>query len=352
MPKKETDRNANGEGSLYQRKDGRWEYKAPIGFDDDGNLRRKSFYAETPTAAKKKYRQYLKDNPVELDDVKRFGEWALHWLVVYNQGRVTEGTYYEYEVIVKKSIIPVLGKIKLPDLRPVDIEKLMRSVAKYSISRQKKVLYLTKAILNSAVENNYCERNVAANTKAPKAEEKEVKVFAPEHIKAILDSKHPFAGAVRLMCLTGLRRGELLGLTWKNVDLKEGVIHVVQALSDGEIKPRTKARKDRIIPIGPDLKQYLKAMPKRGVFVVSHENGKPLTKDQYNHRYKSCLKSMGIPYLSGHKCRASFATYLHRAGVDLLIIQELMGHADLHMTKKYTQIDLTVLSDNITKLKF
>lgn len=350
--KSDKQRKANGDGTLSQRKDGRWEYKVTIGVDEDGRMMRKCFYAENPTAAKNKYKKYLKDNPVKLERVKLLKDWAVHWLEVYNKGKVTDGTYYEYDLIVNKSIIPQIGNVKLSELRPVHIEKLMRSVSEYSASRQKKVLFIVKSILKSAVENNYCEKNVAENVRPAKEVKKEIRVFAPEHIKAILCSTHPFAYIVQLMCLTGLRRGELLALTWHNIDMKDGVIHVVQALSDGTIKPRTKGKKDRLIPISADLAGYLQSFPKKGVYVASDEQGNPLTPHQFNYRYHAFIDSLGIPYLSPHKCRHSFATYLHRSGVDILAIQELLGHADIQTTKVYTHTNIEVLKDNLSKLKF
>lgn len=348
----QTPRKSNGDGSLKHRSDGRWEYRVTIGKDENGKPIRKSFYAKAPTAAKRLYKEYLAANPVQLDRVFSLKDWATKWLEIYKDGKVTEGTYYEYELIVNNAIISQIGAVLLPELRQVHIEKLMQSVSTFSASRQKKVVFIIKSILKSAVDNNYCESNVAEYLKPPKAVTKEVQVFAKEHIKAILGSTHPFAYVVQILCLTGLRRGELIALSWHNIDLKNGIIHVCDSLSDGKIQPRTKGKKDRVVPISPALADFIKRIPKHGIYVISDEFGEPLTKDQFNYRYRSFIESLGIPYLSPHKCRHSFATYLLRSGADIRAVQEILGHADLSMTQVYTHVNIDALKRNVKKLKF
>jgi len=330
-------RRANGEGTYIVRKDGRIEYRVNVGLSADGERLRKSFYGTSKPNARAKYTKWLKSNPVALEKVKTLGEYAENWLPIYKKGKVSDGTYYEYDLIVKM-IIAQLGKIKFPELRRSHIEKLMRSVSGFSISRQKKVCFLIKAIIASAVEDRFCAENVAASVEPPKAVKKEVDIFSSDDIKKLLALDHPFAPVVRTLFYTGMRRGELIGLSWRNVDLKNKVIHVTRALSDGEIKEQTKGKCDRVIPISPDLAAVLKAVPRIGLTVFCMDNGQPMTKDYYNYWFKRFVQLAGVEYKSGHKCRHSFVSYALSSGMNVRFVQQIAGHADLEQTENYAHV--------------
>jgi len=81
-------------------------------------------------------------------------------------------------------------------------------------------------------------------------------------------------------------------------------------------------------------------------------DGKPMTKDQFNYRYKKFIKASGVEYKSGHKCRHSFATYLLNSGVNIHVVRELLGHSDIATTQIYTHVNTEDLKDNIIKLKY
>jgi integrase len=344
-------RRANGEGSIALRKDGRYQYSVAIGTNADGSFKRKFFYGKTPTEARNKYKKYLKDNPIPLEKVKTVGEYAENWLPTYKKGKVTNGTYYEYELIVNNVIVPVIGKIKFPELRRTHIEAMMRSVSKFSVSRQRKVIFLTKAIIDAAIEDHFCRENPAAKVTAPKAIQKEIEIYKPNEIQAIGESNDPFLPYVALLLLTGMRRGELLALSWRNVDFDDGVIHVKQALSDGEIKDKTKGKRDRLIPIYPELKAVLEMIPKTGFTVVTSDGTRPMTIGQFRYRYKRFIKSTGIEYKSPHKCRHSIATYMIKSGMPVPVVQGNLGHASVTMTEKYTHVSTEDFKNNIVKLK-
>jgi len=350
-------RRANGEGSFRERPNGSWEYQVVIGRGEDGRLIRKSFYGKTKLAARRAYEEYRQTKKVELEAIKTVGEWAKQWLEIYRKGKVCYGTYFEYNIIIQKTIVPNIGSVKLEDLKPAHVERLLNSLSNYSASRKKKVLYLLKAILRSAVDNRYCTRNVAENIKLEKAPQREVEIFTRDEIRKILEhaEEHPFGYVIKLLLLTGLRRGEVLALQWNDVDLDNRVIRVrrsVRRVEGGqEINNTTKSKRERVIPISDELAGLLQGIPHQSLFVV-HEEGKPLTLDQFNARYKSFFKGLDVPYRTPHKFRHSFASYLLKSGVDLRTVQVLLGHAQIGTTQIYTHVDVEGLQEKIRKLKF
>ncbi len=345
-------RRANGDGSVKERKDGRFEFRVVVGMDLNGKYIRKSFYGKTATDAKSGYKTYLKDNPVPLEKVRTLKDWAENWLKVYKLGKVEDITYHKYEIIVKSRIIEQLGHLKLAEIRPVHIEKLMRSVGHMSYSMQSKTCILIKGILRDAVENHYCKENVAIRIKPPKEVKKEIEIFKRSEIQKIISSDHPFAPIIKLMLMTGMRRGELLALSWRNVDYEENVIHVKQAYSDGIIKDTTKGKKDRVIPIGPELREVLDGLPRGDCFSVLSDGDTPMTPDKLKYRYTAFLKAVGVEYKSPHKCRHSFITYLIKSGVPIPVVQALVDHKDMSTTEAYMHVNIDDLKDNIVKLKF
>jgi integrase len=345
-------RRANGQGTFYHRQDGRIEFKAVVGMAMDSSYIRKSFYGKTESDAWDSYLKYLKDNPIPLEKIKTVEQWVNSWLPTYKKGKVTDGTYYEYELIVNNVIVPNIGKVKLPELRRIHIEKMMRTISKFSVSRQKKVCFLTKAMLKAAVEDHFCKENVAANITPPKEDKKEIEIFPPEDIAKLLNYEHHFAPVVKFHLYTGMRRGEIIALSWRNVDLKHNIIHVKQALSDGEIKDRTKGKKDRIVPIVPELKSLLETLPHAGFTVFCIRDGKPMTKDYYNYWYEKFLNLTGVEYKSGHKCRHSFISYAINSGMNIRLVQEIAGHADLEQTENYAHIIPKDFKKNVRKFKY
>lgn len=348
-----------GDGTLRQRKDGRWEYRAIVGQDEFGNPIRKSFYSKDKrgAAAKKAYREYISDRKDELSRICTMSQWAPEWLGIYKAGKVSWGTYNEYEIIIRTTILPEIGSVKLDELRPAHIEKLMNSVADFSMSRRKKVRFLVKAILDSAVENGYCHKNVALGTKIEKAPEQEVQIFCKEDISTILHhcDTHPFGAAIKIMLLTGLRRGELCALKWFDIDMPQRSItirHALHRVDGGEEIGPTKTKRNRFIPISDELYNLLESIPKDSEYVISY-NGHAATLSWFRSQYDSFFKSIpNVEKKTSHKLRHTFASYLVKSGVEIRVVQEILGHTEITTTQIYTHVDLDGLKESISRLKF
>lgn len=360
-------RQKNGTGSFYHRKDGTVQYRVYLGVGADGKPWRPSFYGPDEKAALQAYKAWVKNaGNTPIERVSTVGEWADKWLDLYKENNVSWGTYNEYNIIIEKHIKPQLGKVKLADLRPAHIQKLMNSLSTgngkgkdkpYSMSRKKKVHFLIHSMLDSAVENGYCVRNVSISIKLEKEPKREVEIFSQAAIIEIFDfaDKHPFGYVIKLLLLTGLRRGELLALQWSHIDFATHRILICQAVRriqhGQEVNNTTKGKKDRIIPMSPELEAFLKSAPKEGLFIVQ-ENGIGLTIDQFRKRYEGFFEDIGVEYKSAHKCRHSFASYLLKNGADLRTVQLLLGHAQISTTQIYMHVDFEGLKNNISKLNY
>lgn len=133
--------------------------------------------------------------------------------------------------------------------------------------------------------------------------------------------------------LSGFRRGEILYLRWKDIDLERAVITV-----QSSEEYRVKHGKARVFPLTQELRALLQAMVYNGEFVFSQADGTPYSKDFPTREFKKAVRLAGLDEsLTFHSLRVTFATWMREAGVQTHIIQSLLGHAHLRTTEGYTQ---------------
>jgi len=169
-----------------------------------------------------------------------------------------------------------------------------------------------------------------------KEPEGRVRYLTPEEIVRLLDScaKH-LRPIVRLALATGMRRGEILGLLWSEVSLERGVITL-----SGE---RTKTERSRSIPLNQDAREVLKGAEQKRVekcdLVFHHRRGRaPRAYGSIKTSWKSACKRAGLTNLRFHDLRHCFASALVMRGAPLLAVKELLGHATLAMTARYSHL--------------
>ncbi len=149
---------------------------------------------------------------------------------------------------------------------------------------------------------------------------------------------------------TGMRRGELMGLRWEDVDLVAGQIHVRQAVSRGVIGT-PKSGKARTIPMSDELLAGLKSYRHlKGEYVFCSPAGKLLRRDEIKHPLRRACKKAGLRQVWWHALRHTFASHLVMRGVPLKAIQELLGHATIEMTMRYAHLSPHVTRDAVKLL--
>lgn len=365
-------RRGNNEGSITKRKDGRWMGRVTIGRNPDGSLKRIAFYGKTRAEVQNKITKALHDSMTgtftEPNKIT-LGQWLLNWLEVYQKPpRVTPSTYAMRGILIKNHILPNLGNIQLQKLRPSAIQTLYtEKLEKENLSTQtvRHIHNILFGALKQAQKDGLIPRNIAQDTQPPKVvKTRKMRVLTKEEVNRFLQTckGHRLYAAFLLELSTGLRRGELLGLTWSVIDLEDGILQVRQQLNrvkEGEgpsklafrpLKSKTSYRTIRIPELVlKELKEHKRRQDadreRLGVvyednnLVFCTEDGKPLDPRRFTRTYEMLLNKAEVPYTAFHNLRHTFVVMLLEAGQDIKTIQELVGHADISTTlNEYAEV--------------
>src|ERR687889_1320299 len=350
-------KRGNGEGSIYRRKDGRWVGQYTV-YTATGPKYR-YLYGKTRAAVAEKLTKAMADRNGELIfDAGNLtvGEYLDSWLSDSVRGTVRPSTFERHEGIIRLHIKPSLGHVGLKKLAPVHVrglhrEKLDSGLAPATVRKIHSTLH--KA-LSQAVSDGLIPRN-AADVKAPRPAPEEMRPLSEGEACTFLDvaraSGDRFEPLYVLAITTGLRRGELLGLRWEDVDLERGTLRVGRSLvreggrhKVGETKTR---RGRRRVNLTPRTVNALKAHRKRQLeermrlaetykdrgLVFSTSVGTPVNPENLvNRSFKPLLKKAGLPEIRFHNLRHTCATLLLSRGIHPKFVQELLGHATIAMT--------------------
>ncbi len=312
-------------------KQGLYEVKVTIGKNFDGTLIRKSFYSTISKAdAKAKAEQY-KINQALYEatgehpepSVMTFEKWAQKWLDTYKKGVVKDHTYnFTYKSNVEKYLIPYFGKAHISKIQQIDIQKYFNQVehngeplAKSTLDKHKMIL---KSIFDAAIDNDLCYKNPVKNIKYQRfAESKERIAYTKEEANRCEEyaQQHGRKDVV-IMLNTGVRRSELLGLKWGDIDFDNRIMHIERAVTQtkGKIiidKPKTKTS-IRAIPMSEALTEYLKQFASGVDTFIIGTGEKPVSVSTYAKHFKSFMKQMSeeteLPELSPHELRHTYGT--------------------------------------------
>lgn len=256
--------------------------------------------------------------------------------------------------IMNKHVIPALGNMKLQDIKPMHIDLMLRKMAGFSKSTQRKALIYAGAVFNKAIENDIIAKSPTFNKKPIAKEPEQVHALTDEQcqtlLKAVKDTRvYPFI-VVLLFC--GLRKGEALGLMWKDVDFEKKLLHVDRAITytdahkEGIINTDMKsAAAHRIIPMSPEVISVLEKEKKhsKSVYVFSMHDGRYLSESSFDRmwdlvRYrtkgneKSQLPKLIDFHVHPHMLRHTCCTRWIASGMNPKEVQYLMGHSTIDMT--------------------
>jgi integrase len=261
------------------------------------------------------------------------------------------------------SPIPDLGKLWMHQALPVHVEAFFADPkrTKLSISAQKHIRLAVKGIFETGIENKLCKENPVkkkrASTKKDTAQKSTIKYFKKEQVDKILKDakKHRYGNYVQFPMYTGLRIGELVTIKWLDIDLKNSLITVVTAstrIEKGREEQEPKGGRVRTIGINAEFRAVLDKMPKEGTYVFEVKTNKPMSPSTYAKRYKAFFDETGNHYLSPHKCRHTYGTYMLRGGADIRSVQESLGHSSVSVTEMYTHTDTDDIKNSASKLGY
>ena len=350
-----TRKRGNGEGSRpRKRPDGRWEARYMVHTSE--GPKRKTVYGKTRQEVADKLARALRNRTQGLTfdaGSLKLGKYLDRWLPDIRD-TVRQQTWERYEQLVRVHIKPALGRVRLKDLTATHVRALYREKLDGSSSlRTVQYIHTTlRKALQDAVSDGLIPRNVADGIKAPKPKKKEINPLSPEQARAFLQAAQGdrFETLYVLAVQCGLRKGELLGLKWDDVDLKTGTLRVRRTLSEtrsGHVFERPKNGKGRSIKLTQAASEALKghlerqleeisgrgdAYQDQGLIFPSRKGTSMNARNLTARSFKPILKRAGLPDIRLHDLRHTCATLMLWEGVHIKLVQELLGHATISIT--------------------
>ena len=346
---------AKGDG-ITKRKDGR--YMARYTIHTPGGPKRKLIYGKKYKEVKKKPNEARGDaaRGITYDaGAQTVGEYLVRWLSDSVRDTVRQRTYERYESIVRVHLDPSIGRLKLKALTPAHVRALYRERLDAGLA-PRSVLHIHRILskaLKQAHDDGLVPRNAAGTVRPPRPRREEIRPLNREQVRILFKAaREDRLEALYVVAVTaGLRRGELQGLKWDDVDLSgvTGTLQVRRTLSEprgGYIFEAPKSGKGRSVRLTrkatASLREHRKRqleerMQKAGLWrdhglVFPSGIGTPLLGGNLNRAFKATLQRAGLPSIRFHDLRHTCATLLLRQGVNPKYVQELLGHSDISIT--------------------
>ena len=347
-----------GEGSIFLRKDGRWEGRVVVGYKENGNPKTKSVTSKTQAECKEKL-QALKEQCGRTTDRLKpdmpFGDWMDFWYQNFSKPKIRETTMECYENRIYNHIIPEIGKIPLCKLTQNDLQQFYARLKKGG--RRRLVEYYGEGLsdrmvrschttcrtaLEKAVTEGLITTNPAIGCRLPPKKAKEMQVLTQDEIRRFLmqANEEGYYEFFLLELTTGMRRGEILGLQWKDVNFATGELHIKrQVVKKGAqtliSKPKTKSS-IRTILLPPGMVEILAELKKNAtcdwVFPSPVKEGEPRNPDSLYGRFQKILKRAQCKKVRFHDLRHTFATMALENGMDIKTLSAMIGHISAETT--------------------
>lgn len=368
------------------RADGRIAVQVYLGRDENNKRKYKTVYGNTQKEADEKALQVKLAMRKGIDVSAMhdtFGEWADRWLRI-KESEVKNGQYAAYKSAVD-SLKRFIGNSEISKLRAADFQDIFIDLAKKNDNTgkpsSKQTLRIRRIaasnIMQLAIDNRVLEYNPVLATKLPKTKPPESRRALFDHEQRwIIDFPHRARRSAMIMMYAGLRRGELIPLTWSDIDLKKGIIDVNKSvecvkghfiLHEDEAKSKSSLRK---VKIPKRLIEFLRNEKKESLLVSVSARNTMHTESSWNSMWDSYLRDLNleygefgpfrkkkngkefkskfdpegvpfvIPHFTPHWLRHTFATLLYLSGVDVLTAMKQLGHSDIKTTLAvYTHLD-------------
>ena len=347
-------KRANGEGSIRKRKDGRWEGRYTAGHNlETGKPIYRNVLGKTQAEVKEKLKTAIQETQ-SLDFSKTgqytVGQWMDVWYENYAKIKVRPSSHQTHKGYIENHIKPNIGDIPLEKLTTLDLQRLYKTLlANGRVDRLEskgqpkglspKTVRNIHQILSSALklaqEQRIILTNPAEGCALPKVEHREMKTLPVEQLQSFLREAKD-SGVFELYYLelaTGLRRGELLGLKWEDIDLEHGDLRVRRQIAriNGKVVEAPLKTKNayRTLPLAEDTISILNEQKKKvgsSPWVFPSATGGPISPDSVLHMLHRVLKRAGLPKVRFHDLRHTFATLALQNGVDIKTVSGMLGH--------------------------
>ncbi|MDH2429289.1 tyrosine-type recombinase/integrase [Sphaerisporangium sp. TRM90804] len=349
-------RRSQGEGSVFKRKDGLWSGAVDLGWVN-GKRIRKTVYGKTEKEVLGKLAE-LKDAQRKGQNLaarpRKFAEWLDEWIEMKKRQGTRPLTLRGYRQLIHDHVKPALGRKQLDKLTPTDVRRLIEAKAESGLSAAtvKQVHGLIRNALADAEREELIHRNVAKLVKPPSVKRDEARVLTIEEAKSLINTiKGDRLEAFWICALTlGLRRGELLGLRWEDIDFGKGLLAVRQSLqrADGSLQlvdPKT-SRSRRAVPVPePTLAALRKHKREQAAeqlaagerwkssgLVFASTIGTPIEPGNLSTRWRKTRAKAGLDWLRLHDLRHACASFLIACGASPRTVMKTLGHSQIGLT--------------------
>lgn len=263
------------------------------------------------------------------------------WLEIHCCG-LAPATKRGYASCLRLHILPIIGGRTLEALTPADVLACLAPLCARGQTRAAQLTLITlRAALADAVRMGLLPSSPAALVRAPRHERKPTAYWQPEQLARFLAAQRgqELYAVWLLAACCGLRRGELLGLRWDDVDLRSARIHIrrQRVPVEGRVieSPPKSAAGRRVLALAPPVAASLASLRRRSpwaVYVLCHPSGEPYSAQQLRHALDAAASAAGLPHIGLHGLRHSMAAAAVAAGVELRTLQQIMGHAHVSTT--------------------
>lgn len=371
-------RRPQGDGTIRKRNDGRWEARIIIGHKNDGSPMYKSAFTKTQKSALKQLHQLIdlyRDVDLTEDSRMTLGEWLDKWLDEYMIFTVRESTLDSYRAMVKNQVKPFIGGKQIASLTTADMQKFYNKIKKEGRVREHPIHGKTLAdsmvrgvhmmlheALDTAVKERLLAKNPTNGTTVPKCNYPEKQILGDSQLDTFLEAikgEEYWDAFFYVEVMTGLRRGEICGLKWQDINFEENKLQVKRSVSVkkgggvsiGETKTETGVRSILMPPSVADVLQNRKQTAiTEWVFPNFMHPEQPISPATAYRKLKIILKHAGLPLIRFHDLRHTFATHATHGGVDPKTLAGILGHTNASFTlDTYTHVtsDMQKAASNI-----
>ena len=273
-------------------------------------------------------------------------DWASEWLRTYKSGSCNDKTYKDYERRLNAYILPEIGHIRLKDVKPVHLQRVMQNIRSMSQSRIDKIYQCLNQVFETAEQNDLIAKSPARGLQKPKGYSGSHRAITDAERAAILEvaRTHKHGLWVKLMLFCGLRTGETARVKVCHFDFEKKLLYV-----DGTKTENAR----RMVPVPDEILEEVKALKKEPFdYLFTNETGRPIQPHNRGRMWKSFKKALHVQMggrlykdaivppclvaedLVPYCLRHTFCTDLQDAGVSINVARDLMGHSDISLTAK------------------